>query len=163
VSDARPDDARGRQAAAIDSRDVVDRAAARCTARRTDRRNAPCLRERRGADVMMKRLLILGLLLVGTLGAEASQRLHVRVTPSAPDLRVYVGVERRAENRLLRVTAQSEDFFRSSEAQLDGEDSPRVNVFTFRQMPAGWYQVTVQLIAANGQTTDVEKRDVVLL
>ena len=112
--------------------------------------------------VILKRLLVLGFVVLGTFGADASQRLRVKVTPSSPDLRVYVGVERHAENRLLRVTAQSSDFFRSSETQLDGEASPRVNVFTFRQMPAGWYQVTVQLIAANGRTTDVEKCDVVM-
>ena len=116
-----------------------------------------------------KTLVVAGIILLGSLGADASmvddgeRPLHVRVSPTmahAPaDLFIYVSVARRADNRLLRVTAESEDFFRSSETQLDGEYSARVTVVRFRELPPGGYEIKAELIA-NGRTTDVAKRTV---
>ena len=91
---------------------------------------------------------------------NAPLRIHVSPTTArAPaDLYIYVSVARRHENRLLRVTAESEEFFRSSEAQLDGEFSARVTVFRFRELPPGDYQVRAELIIATGRTSNVESR-----
>ena len=59
-----------------------------------------------------------------------------------------------------RVTAESEDFFRSSETQLDGEYSARVTVVRFRELPPGGYEIRAELIVSNGRTADVAKRTV---
>lgn len=107
--------------------------------------------------------------LLGTLGAgpaaadvEAPLRMHVNpATARAPaDLYIYVSVARREQNRLLRVTAESPDFYRSSEAQLDGEYSARVTVFRFRELPSGEYRIRAELIVMTGRTTNVETRAV---
>ena len=104
----------------------------------------------------VKAMLVLGAVtLFGALPLDASQRLRVRAVPnSSADLTIYVGVERHAENRMLRVTAESDDFFRSTELQLDGESSPRITVIHFHQLPTGWYDVTAQLVVDTGRTTD---------
>jgi len=117
-----------------------------------------------------KTLVVLGIILLGSLGADASavddgeQPLHVRVSPTmahAPaDVFIYVSVARRAENRLLRVTAESEDFFRSSDTQLDGEYSARVTVIRFRELPPGGYEIKAELIVSGGRTADIAKRTV---
>jgi hypothetical protein len=117
---------------------------------------------------LKKTLVVAGLILLSTLGADrsvaddAERPLHVRVSPTlahAPaDLFIYVSVARRPENRLLRVTAESEDFFGSSDTQLDGEYSPRVTVVKFRELPPGGYQIKAELIVSSGRTTDVAKR-----
>jgi hypothetical protein len=73
---------------------------------------------------------------------------------------IYVSVARRADNRLLRITAESEDFFRSSETQLDGEYSARVTVVRFRELPPGGYEIKAELMVSNGRTTEVAKRTV---
>jgi hypothetical protein len=115
-----------------------------------------------------KALALAVIILISSLGAEASddaeRPLHVRVSPAmahAPaDLYIYVSVARRSDNRILRVTAESEDFFRSSETQLDGEYSARVTVVRFRELPPGGYEIRAELIVSNGKTADVAKRSV---
>lgn len=116
-----------------------------------------------------KALALAAIILLSSLGAEASsddpeRPLHVRVSPAlahAPaDLYIYVSVARRSENRILRVTAESEDFFSSSETQLDGEYSARVTVVRFRELPPGGYEIRAELIVSNGRTADVAKRTV---
>ena len=42
-----------------------------------------------------------------------------------------------ARDRALRVVAESDTFYRSSEVQLDGADSDGVNTFEFRDLPSG--------------------------
>ena len=103
--------------------------------------------------------VILGGVVIGIgVGAppQAAERLQVRVSPtvaSGPaDILVSVIFPRDADNRWLRVSAESEDFFRSSEVQIDGDASPSVSVFTFRQMPAGEYSLQAALIGSNGRT-----------
>ena len=105
---------------------------------------------------MMKTLILSGVILFNAIAANAGERLSVRVSPAlahAPaDIIVYVTLERSAENRLLRVSAESDDFFRSSEVTLDGEGSARVMILHFLQLPPGTYDVTVDVKGVNGQT-----------
>jgi len=113
--------------------------------------------------MVIKALMLTGAVFLASLTVNAGQLLKMRTSPmlSAPaDLFVYVSVERRAQNRLLVVSAESQDFFRSSEVQLDGEESPRVAVFDFRQLPAGYYVVEAELIGSNGRTADVARSNV---
>jgi hypothetical protein len=156
---------------AIDSRHVVVRPAADHRAApehaRRRPRNALCLCQRRMSQLRIRPALILsGVVLLSTLTVDASKRMHMQVSPlvgMAPvDLHVYVGVERRADNRILRVSAESTEFYRSSEVQLDGEDGPRVSEFSFRGLPAGSYEVRAELVIADGSTADVERCNVVL-
>jgi hypothetical protein len=116
-----------------------------------------------------KALALASIILVSSLATTASaddpeRPLHVRISPTmahAPaDLYIYVSVARRPDNRLLRVSAESDDFFRSSETQLDGEHSARVTVVRFRELPPGDYQVRAELIVSTGRTVDTAKRSV---
>jgi hypothetical protein len=129
-------------------------------------RNTLCLCLRAGGiEVNIRTAVILSGVVI-SVGAgphleASSPRLHVRVYPtvsSAPaDILVSVGFARHADNRVLRVSAESEDFFRSSEVQLDGEESPSVSSFMFRQMPAGEYSLSAVLIGSNGRAREVER------
>jgi hypothetical protein len=116
-----------------------------------------------------KALALASIILVSSLATTASaddpeRPLHVRISPTmahAPaDLYIYVSVARRPDNRLLRVSAESDDFFRSSETQLDGEYSARVTVVRFRELPPGDYQIRAELIVSTGRTVDTLKRSV---
>jgi hypothetical protein len=79
----------------------------------------------------------------------------MRVTPLvafAPGfLTVSVTVPADAENRSLQVVAESSDFYRSSQVSLDGKNAPPLNVFKFRDLPSGVYQITSVLTGATGQ------------
>jgi hypothetical protein len=88
-------------------------------------------------------------------GLDAGERLSMVVTPArsmAPaTIRVRVGVEPAASNRVLHVVADSGDYYRSSEIQLDGERAPRTLVVQFPSLPGGDYVVHSTLFDENGQ------------
>jgi hypothetical protein len=100
--------------------------------------------------------LLLGIcLLTAAPTLDGNERLAMRVTPLvafAPGfLTVSVTVPADAENRSLQVVAESSDFYRSSQVSLDGKNAPPLNVFKFRDLPSGVYQITSVLTGATGQ------------
>lgn len=88
-------------------------------------------------------------------GLDAGERLTMVVTPArsiAPStIRVRVRVEPAASNRVLNIVADSSDYYRSSEIQLDGERAPRTLVVQFPSLPGGDYVVHSTLIDENGR------------
>jgi hypothetical protein len=107
----------------------------------------------------MKKLIFCGAVLLSAVALDASQPVRVRVSPQismAPaDVLVYVTVERSADNRMLRVSAESDNFFRSSEVPLEGEGSARISILRFRELPSGEYDVTADVIGPGGQRRGV--------
>ena len=106
-------------------------------------------------DAMMVRAILFGvLLLTSTLPLGAGERMTLRVSPSvsfAPaNLIVRAQIEADAENRAVEIVAESVDFYRSSEIQLDGDKAPRTNTFEFRSLPPGTYEVKATLLGAGG-------------
>jgi hypothetical protein len=93
--------------------------------------------------------------LVAPLGA--ADRVYIRVWPTtsmAPaHFLVRVIIERNAANRWIKVTAESADYFGSSEGQLDGERSSRLRVVQFREVPPGSYEVRAVVFDQNGDVT----------
>jgi hypothetical protein len=86
----------------------------------------------------------------------AGERLTLRVSPAvsfAPaNLVVRATIQADAANRAVEVVAESNDFYRSSEIELDGQNAPRTNTFEFRSLPSGTYEVRVTLIGESGQS-----------
>jgi len=74
-----------------------------------------------------------------TINGTESLRMSVSPTQSlAPAyLRVRVTVEPKAVNRTVAVVAESENYYRSSEMPLEGEQGPRTLFFEFRGVPSG--------------------------
>ena len=92
--------------------------------------------------------LFLLLTAVSPLGAVA--KLALKVTPSvafAPaTLRVRTTIEPDAQNRAVEIVAESSDFYRSSEFELEGDRSPRTNMLEFHGLPPGTYEVSATLM-----------------
>ena len=69
------------------------------------------------------------LVILTAAGVGANDKLALRVSPAvafAPaTLRVQTTIEASAANRSVEIIAESEEFYRSSEMQLDGEAAPR--------------------------------------
>ena len=104
---------------------------------------------------MMMRAMLFGILLVtATLPARAGDRMTLRVSPAvafAPaNLRVRTMIEADARNRAVEIVAESPEFYRSSEIQLDGENAPRTTTFEFRSLPPGMYEVKATLFGSDG-------------
>ena len=83
-------------------------------------------------------------LLTPVLGAE--QALSLRVTPpvaDAPaDVLITVTVERNTENRELVVEDDSENYYRSSAVQLEGDKAARTHFLVFRELPPGRHRIS---------------------
>src|SRR5262245_12003909 len=105
---------------------------------------------------------LIALLLVGgpSIGAE-EDAVRIRVWPhvaSEPaDVVIQVFLQPNADNRMLRVSAESSFFFRSSERQIEGEGGPRTAEFRFRGLPAGDYDVSVQVLGPSGRQRGVAR------
>jgi hypothetical protein len=120
---------------------------------------------RHSADMYLRaKLVVVVVALLGWITADASAGLKMRVSPTvsvAPtDVFIYVFVERRPDNRLLRVLMDSDEFSRSSDVQLEGEKSSRLTIVRYRQLPAGSYDVEVALIGSNGRTVEVARTSI---
>ena len=105
---------------------------------------------------MKLRATLLGILmLTTTLPLGAGERITIKVSPAvsfAPaNLIVRTMIVADADNRAVEIIAESTDFYRSSEIQLDGDKAPRTTMFEFRSLPQGTYEVRANLIGAGGQ------------
>jgi hypothetical protein len=119
----------------------------------------------------MKKFLIvaacstLGFLVAGD-ETTASEKLTLRVTPnvsSAPsNVIVKATVARDADNRWLRIEADSGAFYRSSSIQLDGDKAPAVMEFKLSNLPGGEYAVSAVLLDSHGEETTVRRTVIVL-
>ncbi|HXI29600.1 MAG TPA: hypothetical protein VNG89_14275 [Vicinamibacterales bacterium] len=90
-----------------------------------------------------------------TLPVGAGERITLKVSPAvafAPaNLVVRATVEADADNRAIEIVAESPDFYRSSEIQLEGDKAARTNTFEFRSLPPGTYEVRANLFGSNGE------------
>ena len=94
-------------------------------------------------------------MLTTTLPLGAGERITIKVSPAisfAPaNLIVRAMIVADADNRAVEIIAESTDFYRSSEIQLDGDRAPRTTNFEFRSLPPGTYEVRANLIGAGRQ------------
>jgi hypothetical protein len=67
------------------------------------------------------------------------------------------------DNRAVEIIAESDDFYRSSEIQLEGEQAARTTMFEFRSLPPGVYEVRANLVGANGQVRATIRQQVNVL
>ena len=106
---------------------------------------------------MKVRSILFGLVLFSSampLGAGAREPLAMRVSPAvsfAPaNLIVRATIEADASNRAVEIIAESPEFYRSSEIELDGDNAPRTSTFEFRSLPQGTYEVKAILYGNDG-------------
>ena len=111
---------------------------------------------------MRKALWISGLMVVTVLPAQGDEALTLAVTPAqsfAPaTVRIRARVEPSAENRLLAIIADGEDYYRSSEIQLEGDQAPPTTELQFPSLPGGNYEITAVLIDSAGHQRAIARR-----
>jgi hypothetical protein len=95
---------------------------------------------------------ILGVLLVNAAGSVVGDandiveiRLRGRYYTEPATVQITVAVEPAAVNRALRIEAESEHMFRSSEITLQGADEKRIHTLEFKNLPAGEYTLSAQV------------------
>jgi hypothetical protein len=123
------------------------------------------------SEVMVMRMRNTLVLLVATAflgvvpGNAADSALRIEVTPrisNAPaQVRIRAIVTPSAENRGLRIVADSGDFYRSSYVPLDGDHAALVTETSFKNLPCD-YEISVAVLDAQGHTTNVDRRTVMV-
>jgi hypothetical protein len=109
-----------------------------------------------GGDDVKLRACFFGILMATTtLRAGAGELMTVTVSPAvafAPaTLVVRANIDADAHNRTVEIVAESVNFYRASEIQLDGDKAPRTNTFEFRGLPSGTYEVKATLRNVGGE------------
>jgi len=86
-------------------------------------------------------------------GAKLAYPITVRVTPAfgieGSPVQAMVRVAPNAENRLLRITVDSENYFRSSDVELDGDNAAITHYLSMSSLPAGEYAFLAVVYGAN--------------
>jgi methionine-rich copper-binding protein CopC len=117
-----------------------------------------------GEESMSARVWVCALAMMTTTTVGAKERLSMEVSPAmsfAPaNLVIRTRLEPDADNRVMEVIAESEDFYRSSAIQLDGDRAPRTVRIEFRSLPPGEYRVTAAVIGSDGQRLAVARSQV---
>lgn len=114
----------------------------------------------------MKTALVGLMLTVAALPLRAGQPelLSIHVSPAvsfAPaNLSVRASIATDSDNRSMEIVAESEDFYRSSRIQLDGDRAPRTTLLEFRSLPPGAYEVKVILRGSAGRERATVRRQV---
>lgn len=124
----------------------------------------------KSGSTMITRLTLAALTIIGLLAASgttnASEKLALRVTPNvsnAPStVIVKATVARNSHNRSLHIEADSGEFYRSSEIQLDGDKAPLVTEIRLPNLPGGEYTVKAILRDNMGEETIVRRTALVL-
>ena len=75
--------------------------------------------------------------------------LHGKYFSEPATVRFMVAVEPEAENRTLRIEADSDDMFRASEISLNGVDEKRLHTITFKNLQAGHYLLRAQVFSSS--------------
>ena len=114
---------------------------------------------------MTFRACLLAILVASTtLPVGAGERITLKVSPAvafAPaNLVVRATVEADADNRAIEIVAESPDFYRSSEIQLEGDHAPRTSMFEFRNLPPGSYEVRATLRGTRGEERSIIRQQV---
>src|SRR5262245_50942190 len=94
-------------------------------------------------------------LATGITTTNADECMSMKVSPMqalAPvNLRVRVHVEPNADNRVLRIVADSPAFYRSSQIPLEGDRAPKTFTIEYPNVPGGQYEVTSVLFNSIGR------------
>jgi hypothetical protein len=99
-----------------------------------------------------------------TMSVNARESVSIHVSPAvafAPaELVIRTSIEPAADNRVLEIIADSNEFYRSSEIQLEGDRAPRTSMVQFHGVPGGEYDITAAVIGADGHPRTVARAHV---
>lgn len=90
--------------------------------------------------------------------ANLMVRLNPRFGLEGSSVRALIRVERNSSNRLLRIIVDSENYYRSSDIQLDGEYAAASHFMTLKSLPAGTYVLLAVVYSQRGERARVEER-----
>lgn len=89
------------------------------------------------------------LIVTASVGGGARELVQIRLRghffAEPATVQITVAVEPGENNRLLRVSADGESYYRASDLTLDGGREKRLHTVEFKSMPAGSYMLVAEL------------------
>jgi len=76
-------------------------------------------------------------------------RLRGRFFSEPATVHITVAIEPAADQRILRIAADGERYYRASEVPLDGEKDKRLHTVEFKNLPAGAYMLVAEVLSAD--------------
>ena len=112
---------------------------------------------------MKFRAIVCGLALTASsVTVGAGEKFTMKASPEisfAPALlTVRTVIEPDPDNRALEIAIDSQDFYRSSLIQLEGDQAPRTSVIQFRSVPGGSYMISARLLGQSGESRAILRR-----
>jgi len=107
---------------------------------------------------------IFGLIVLTVLPVHGEGPLRVEVTPihsfAPATVTIRARIEPSAENRMLAIAADGDDFYHSREIQLDGDHAPKIVNLRFSNLPGGEYQISAVLADGAGRQRAIVRQSV---
>ena len=101
---------------------------------------------------MRTAIVTIGLVVLGALSVPQSPakeiveiKVHGYYFAAPATVPITVAVEPAERNRILVVEVDSDDYFRSSAVELDGEKEKRLHSVEFKSLPAGEYTLRAEV------------------
>ena len=95
-------------------------------------------------------------------GTELALKVSPGVTTAPGHILITATVAQSPDNRMLEIFATSDDFLRSSQIPLDGDQAPRTTLVELKGLPGGQYDVVLKLHRTN-RAPAVVRRGVLVL
>jgi len=101
---------------------------------------------------MARALLLVGMLTMaatakGTAGETVEIRINGRYFTAPATVEMVIAVQPNAANRTLRIEADGDQMYRSTEVTLEGEAEKRLHSVEFKNLPAGVYEVRAEVLS----------------
>ena len=107
---------------------------------------------------------IFGLIVLTVLSVDGEGPLRVTVSPihsfAPATVTIRARIEPSVENRMLAIVADGDDFYRSSEIQLDGDHAPKSVNLRFSNLPGGEYRISAVLEDGAGRQRAIVRQSV---
>src|SRR5206468_7575832 len=110
--------------------------------------------------VVLFAFLISAFTTAGTAGDKLSLKVSPAVAFAPANLTIRAMIEVDPDNQLVRIAAESPDFYRSSEIPLNGDRAPRTTLYELRGVPSGIYEVKATLFGPGGHERATARQQV---
>jgi hypothetical protein len=102
----------------------------------------------KGRIIVLTAALIATAALRGIAGEVVEIRLRGHYFAEPATVQITVAVEPDAANRVLRVEADGDRLYRSTEVALSGEGDKRLHTVEFKNLPAGDYELRAEVLSS---------------
>ena len=112
--------------------------------------------------------LAMAVMLSGAAAAMAGTKDLVKIRVSGryysepATVNMTVAVEPNSDNRVLRVEADGDRFYRATELPLEGSQAPKHHMVSFKNVPSGSYTLRAYVLSRNHELALAETNLVVL-